>query len=76
MSFKYKPSEQKLIENTKNAISKLREMGREQIINRLKEIKEGTNYSSDLLAVILKTHRNILNISSFINRELKKLMLL
>ena len=60
----------------KNAISKLREMGREQIINRLKEIKEGNNYSSDLLAVILKTHRNILNISSFINRELKKLMLL
>lgn len=34
-------------------------MGREQIENRLKEIKEENFYASDLLAVILKSHGKI-----------------
>ena len=31
-------------------------MGREQIVNRLKEIQEENFYASDLLAVILQSH--------------------
>ena len=38
---------------------KLREMGNEQILNRLKEIQDGSNISSDILAIILQTHRKI-----------------
>ena len=33
-------------------------MGREQILNRLKEIQDGNSSASDLLAVILKSHGN------------------
>ena len=37
-------------------MTKLREMAKEQISNRLKEIADGNCLASDLLAEALKTH--------------------
>ena len=47
------------LEEFKKGIFKLREMGRDQILNRLKLIKDENYFASDLLAAILKSHGNI-----------------
>ena len=52
------PRQRSYIQKFRKIIFKLREMGREQIVSRLKEIQEGSPSSSDLLSVILKTHGN------------------
>ena len=52
--FKFYPTKINYIREFKEALLKLRKTGREQIMNRMKDIQDEKNITSDLLAVILK----------------------
>ena len=55
---KYKTGRRTYLQDFREQLKNLRKIGREHISNRLKEIQEENLFASDLLAEILKTHRN------------------
>ena len=55
---KYKPWEWNYIYQYKKVLRKLREIGRNEILNRIELLKQGDYMADDILTNLLKTHGN------------------
>jgi hypothetical protein len=60
---RYFPSEITFKENYKLVIKELRNLGRKQILNRLKTIQDGAYAPTDLLTISLKESGNIFSLN-------------